>query len=196
MAEPQTKLWTIADLETLPDDEWLRYEIIDGELFVSRAPHYRHQWVCSEVVYALTEWSRRGGHGLVLTAPGLVLSNVDSVIPDVIWVSRERLAEVVDEAGHLRGAPELAVEVLSPGAANERRDREAKLRLYARQGVAEYWLLDWRTRTVQVWRHPETQAPRPAAPWREAFTLGPDDTLTSPLLPDFAVSVARLFGDD
>lgn len=58
--------------------------------------------------------------------PGLIFSDSDNVAPDVTWVSYERLAQIQDEAGHFRGAPELVVEVLSPGKANEDRDRDRK----------------------------------------------------------------------
>jgi Uma2 family endonuclease len=108
------------------------------------------------------------------------------VIPDVVWISRERLLALQDEAGHLRGAPELVVEVLSPGAANERRDREVKLALYARRGVDEYWIVNWRMRTVQVYR-------RDGAALRPVATLQGQDTLTSPLLPGFSCPVSRLW---
>lgn len=60
-------------------------------------------------------------------------SDSDNVAPDVVWVSYERLAQIQDEAGHFRGAPELVVEVLSLGKENE--DRAAKLKLYSVQGV-------------------------------------------------------------
>jgi len=69
-------------------------------------------------------------------------SESDNVIPDVVWASNERLERLLDEAGHLTAAPELVVEVLSPGKKNERRDREAKLKLYSVQGVHEYWIVN------------------------------------------------------
>ena len=84
------------------------------------------------------------------------------------------------------GAPELVVEALSPGASNERRDRETKLRLYSTYGVQEYWILDWRVRTVEVYRRGDTGLHRVAV-------LRIDDTLTSPLLPGFTLPVGRLF---
>jgi Uma2 family endonuclease len=93
---------------------------------------------------------------------------------------------VRDDAGHLRAAPELVVEVLSPGAANERRDREKKLALYSRQGVEEYWIVDWRARAVEVHR-------REGAALRLAATLRDDDQLTSPLLPGFACPISQLW---
>ena len=68
------------------------------------------------------------------------------------WISNERLATGLDESGHLTNAPELIVEVLSPGTQNEQRDREVKLKLYTERGVQEYWILDWRVQQVEVYR--------------------------------------------
>ena len=178
--------YTSADLERLPDVEGVRYEIIDGELHVSKQPSWHHQYTCLETGMALQTWSHQTELGTAIVAPGLIFAADDDVAPDGVWISRERLAALQDEAGHLRGARELVVEVLSPGAANERRDRELKLRLYSRRWVEEYWVVDWRMRTVQVFRR-EQEALRPVA------TLGSDDTLTSPLLPGFAYPVSRLW---
>ena len=75
--------------------------------------------------------------------------------PDVVWVSRERLSSVLAEDGKLHGAPDLVVEVLSPGPVNERRDREAKLKLYSQRGVREYWIVDWRQRKLEAYRRQE-----------------------------------------
>ncbi|MDQ5851540.1 MAG: Uma2 family endonuclease, partial [Chloroflexota bacterium] len=88
--------------------------------------------------------------------------------------------------GKLHAAPELVVEVLSPGGANERRDREAKLKLYSRRGVREYWIVDWRQRQVEVYRRAQAQL-------HLTETLYEDDRLQSPLLPNFAVQVRQLF---
>ncbi|MDP8923633.1 MAG: Uma2 family endonuclease [Chloroflexota bacterium] len=178
--------YTSADLERLPDVEGTRYEIIDGELHVSRQPHWEHQYACHRAAYALEAWHEQSGAGVVIPAPGLIFAEDQDVAPDVVWISRERLAQAKDEAGHLRAAPELVVEVLSPGAANERRDREVKLALYSRQGVEEYWIVDWRARTVQVYRRAE-ETLRPVA------TLGSGDVLTSPLLPGITCPVSSLW---
>ncbi len=178
--------YTSADLERLPDVEGVRYEIIDGELHVSKQPSWHHQYTTNMVAFALSAWNQETGHGVILPAPGVIFAADDDVAPDVVWISRERLAALQDAAGHLRGAPELVVEVLSPGAANERRDRELKLQLYSRRGVDEYWLVDWRMRTVQVFRR-EQEGLRPVA------TLEGDDTLTSPLLPGFSCPISRLW---
>jgi Uma2 family endonuclease len=178
--------WTIYDLEVLPENEWTRYEIIDGELFMTRSPHRRHQQVCGKIFGKLDVWSESSGLGETIVTPGLIFSEADSVIPDVVWVSRERLAQIEDEAGHLTGAPELIVEVLSPGQQNERRDKEVKLKLYSVQGVREYWIVDRLTKQVEVYR-------REKARLVLVGTLFNDDEITSPLLPGFACSISSFF---
>src|SRR5438045_4351395 len=93
--------WTSKDLELLPDDG-KRYEIIDGELYVSKQPNWHHQQACLRLGAALDAWSRQTGAGEANAAPGVIFADDDDVAPDVVWVSRERLATGLDEAGHLR----------------------------------------------------------------------------------------------
>jgi Uma2 family endonuclease len=181
----QAVRWTIADLELLPENS-SRYEVIGGELFVTRAPHWGHQKACSNTSTVLNNWSAETGLGEAVQSPGVIFSEADAVIPDVVWVSRTRLAVLMDEAGHLTGAPELIVEVLSPGVENERRDREAKLKLYAIRGVLEYWILNWRLQQIEVYR-------RQDATLALVGTLFATEPLTSPLLPGFSCAVERLF---
>jgi Uma2 family endonuclease len=192
MAEPQRKRWTVAEVKALPYDEWRRYEVIDGELFVSTAARYEHQMTQKQIIVDLDHWNDDTRLGQVIPTPGVIFAESDGVIPDVVWVSRERLANLLDGAGHLQGAPELAVESLSPGRATERRDRQVKLRLYATYGVEEYWLVDWRKRTIAVYRRVEAEG-QPARQLRLVSTLSANETLTSPMLPGFSVAVARLF---
>lgn len=99
--------------------------------------------------------------------------------------SNERLAILLDEAGHLTAAPELIIEVLSPGVENERRDREAKLKLYSSRGVREYWIVNWQLQQVEVYR-------REQATLVLVATLFTNDELSSPLLPGFVCPVIRL----
>jgi Uma2 family endonuclease len=180
-----TKKFTSADLELMPDDG-NRYEIIEGELYVSRLPSVEHQYTCSRLVQFLGEWSEEDGTGVAFIAPGLVFADDDDVAPDVVWVSHERLAEAIDKAGHLRKAPELVIEVLSPGKTNEYRDRKAKLRLYSRREVQEYWIVDWMQKLVEVYRRGQEELKLEA-------TLRADDTLESALLPEFYCRVSKLF---
>ncbi len=178
--------WTTADLAIFEGDRWNRYEIIDGELFVTRAPNWKHQEVCINVGTLLKLWSDERGLGRAAVNPGIVFSESDNVIPDVVWASNERLERLLDEAGHLTAAPELVVEVLSPGTANERRDRESKLKLYSVRGVFEYWILNWQEQSVEVYR-------RENAALKLVASLYLQDELTSPMLPGFSCLVSQLF---
>jgi Uma2 family endonuclease len=179
--------WTVRDLDVLPDDGgWKRYEIVDGELYVTRAPHLRHQGASGNLHFELEVWSRRTQMGKPFQAPGIVFSPTDAVIPDVVWMSQARLANSVDDAGHLTAAPEIVAEVLSPGELNQRRDREVKLKLYSRHGVQEYWLLDWQQQTLAIYRRDQAQL-------RLTQTLSAGDVLTSPRLPGFSVLVNDIF---
>jgi Uma2 family endonuclease len=186
--------WTVADLELLPDDG-RRYEVIAGELFVTRAPHWKHQNVSVKFAMALESWSIQSGLGEAAINPGLVFSEIDSVIPDVVWASHDRLATMLDEAGHLVAAPELVIEVLSPGEKNERRDREAKLKLYSDYGVLEYWIADRQQRKVEVYRRDADRAAEESdhCLLQLALTLSDEDELGSPVLPGFKIRVAQLF---
>jgi Uma2 family endonuclease len=178
--------WTIQDVAALPDNEWIRYEIIDGELFVTRSPHHKHQQTTGRIFAVLDDWSLESGLGEASIMPGLIFSDSDNVAPDVAWVSYERLAQIQDEAGHFHGAPELVVEVLSKGKANEDRDRLSKLKLYSVQGVNEYWIVDRIAQRIEVYRRDNAQL-------KLVTTLLVNDVITSPLLPNFACEVARLF---
>jgi Uma2 family endonuclease len=181
----QSTRWQSADLELLPDNG-NRYEIIDGELLVTRAPHWKHQKVITKLIQSLGGWSSQSNSGEVVTTPGLVFTDDDNVIPDLVWISTDRLARVLDESGHLLAAPELVVEVLAAGTDNERRDREVKRKLYAIRGVQEYWIIDWRRQQIEIFRRDSNALPLVA-------TLFSSDVLTSPLLPDFQQSVAEVF---
>jgi Uma2 family endonuclease len=178
--------WTTRDLDALPNDGGLRHEIIEGDLFVTRAPHIRHQDASGFLYAALLAWSQQTKLGKPVQTPGLVLTEYDAVIPDLVWASRDCLASSIDAAGHFTAAPELVVEVLSAGEQNEQRDKEVKLKLYSRYGVCEYWIADWQRQTLAIYRRQETQLALVA-------TLMIGDTLTSPLLPGFSTAVATLF---
>ncbi|KAM3097421.1 Uma2 family endonuclease [Phormidesmis sp. 146-35] len=178
--------WTTSDLTIFEGDRVNRYEIIDGELFVTRAPNWKHQEVCINAGTLLKLWSDESGLGRAAVNPGIIFSETDNVIPDVVWASHDRLERLLDAAGHLIAAPELVIEVLSPGATNERRDREAKLKLYSVQGVYEYWIVSWQEQTVEVYR-------RENAALKLVATLYQNDRLSSPNLPGFSCLVSQFF---
>lgn len=179
--------WTTRDLDAMPDDGgWKRYEIIDGKLFVTRAPHIRHQDAGGNIYFELGSWSRQTRLGKPFQTPGVIFTSTDAVIPDIVWISQERFANGIDEAGHLTVAPELMVEVLSPGELNEQRDKEVKLKLYSLHGVQEYWIVNWQLKTLEIYRRSDVQLHLVA-------TLLEGDTLTSPLLPGFSTPVSQIF---
>lgn len=176
--------WTSTDLEHFPDDG-KRREIIDGELYVSKQPNWYHQAICGRLNGLLDAWSLPTNAGMAAVAPGLIFADDDDVAPDVVWASRARLA-IILARGKLHAAPELVVEVLSPGKKNIARDRETKLKLYARRGVDEYWIVDWPQHTIDIYR-------RDSDLLVLAATMRPGDTLVSALLPGFEVPIDRLF---
>jgi Uma2 family endonuclease len=124
--------------------------------------------------------------GRVFPAPGIVYAPDEAVAPDLVWVSKERVATIIAADGKLHESPDLVVEILSPGKANEERDREKKLALYSRYGVQEYWIVDWRASTVEVYRPEQDEL-------RLVQTLQSGGELTSPLLPGFACEIDRFF---
>ena len=184
---PPALRWTSADLEALPDNG-KRYEIIDGELYMSKQPHWHHQFACGQIFSELQTWSKQTGEGQANLAPGVIFADDDDVAPDVVWISRERRDAALGTEGHLHAAPELVIEVLSWGLKNEQRDRDAKLKLYSRRGVQEYWIADWRMKQIEIYRRSD-QALHLVA------TLLKTDTVTTPLLPGFSCLVATFFDD-
>ncbi|MFV9506766.1 MAG: Uma2 family endonuclease [Oscillochloridaceae bacterium umkhey_bin13] len=178
--------WTSADLEGFPNGDGRRYEIIDGDLHVSKQPHWHHQFASGQITRFLQDWSESTGEGIAIPAPGLLFADDDDVVSDVVWYSATRLVQADRGDGKFGLAPELAIEILSPGRTNENRDREEKRQLYARRGVIEYWIIDWRSRQAEIYR-------REAATLRLVATLYANDELTSPLLPGFACKLGRLF---
>jgi len=104
----------------------------------------------------------------------------------MIWISQKRLKTALHKDGKLHNAPELVVEVLSPGPENERRDREVKVKLYSRRNVKEYWVVNWQERILEVYR-------REDAVLTLEKTLEETDVLQSPLLPGFTCKVSQIF---
>ena len=181
----KTLHWTLRDLELLPDDG-NRYEIIDGELYVAKQPDWQHQLVCFQLGFLLETWNEQSQAGFVNLTPGIIFADDTNVVPDVIWISQERLKAVLRKDGKLHNSPELVIEVLSPGTENERRDREVKVKLYSRHGVKEYWVVNWQAQNLEVYRRENTLLTLEK-------TLEGNDPLDSPLLPGFRCKVSRLF---
>jgi Uma2 family endonuclease len=172
---------TYEDYCLLPNDG-KRYEIIEGELFVTPAPIRPHQKVVSNLVYYLNEYVKTRGGGEVYPAPfDVVFSRFDVVEPDLLYVSEARSSVLTEK--NVQGAPDLVVEVLSESTAEM--DRTTKLKLYAKHGVTEYWIIDPSNLRTQIFR-------RAGEGLELAAELTATGSLTSPLFPGFCLPLAKL----
>lgn len=172
------------DLQQAPDDG-RRYELYDGEVLVVPAPVPRHQLAAQNVEDRLRSY--QGSHGgLVFISPiDIVFSEFDVVQPDVVFFGHAR-SHLVEPDRAIRDAPDLAVEVLSPSTTAT--DRGKKMQMLARYGVAEYWLVDSRLRTLEIYRLAG-----------EAYILeqvaSDGDTARSLILPGLTFPAREIFGD-
>jgi Uma2 family endonuclease len=140
--------WTYEEFAQLPDDG-NRYEVIAGELYVTPAPTTLHQKVVVRIVHALEQFVEQHGLGEVFVGPIDVLFEEGNYLaPDLVFVRKDRV-EIVSDRG-LEGAPDLVVEVLSPGTA--KRDRGIKRERYRHFGVREYWVVDPDARRIEISR--------------------------------------------
>ena len=184
MARPARKHYTWDDYVQLPDDG-KRYEIIDGELSVTAAPAFGHQYTALKLCLLLSKWSDERARGQVAFAPVDVVLAPDTVVqPDLIWISKERIREIIGE--RVTGIPDLVVEILSPSTA--RRDRHKKSEIYARFDAREYWLVDPKDQSVEIRTRRGTEFVR--------FAHGTGDSaLASALDPGLTVVPSTLFRD-
>lgn len=175
---------TVEDVEARPDlPPGERYEIIDGVLYATKQPSGHHQFAVASIITDLGYWNRRAKLGFVFDAPGVVLGAEQAVAPDVVWVRRRSGQRLLNDRGRITFPPDLVVEVLSPGQRNAWRDEELKLNAYARYGVQEYWIVNWRAQLVTIYR-------RAGETLELASVLTVDDEVTSPLLSGFSAQVA------
>jgi len=143
---PPQGRWTYADYAALPDDG-NRYEIIAGVLYMTPAPGIGHQSVSARMVTFLVTHVEFAGLGRVFAAPVDVELTPDTVVqPDIVVVLSANLDRITPS--RIIGAPDLVVEILSPGTAGY--DRREKQDAYARAGVGEYWIVDPGAQTVEL----------------------------------------------
>ena len=136
---------TYAEYAALPDDGH-SYQLVEGELIMTPSPTRWHQVVVAELHGQIREHIRAHELGQAFIAPlDVILDDRVVLQPDLFFVSNQR-ASILRDA-NVVGAPDLCVEVLSPGT--ERLDRLRKLELYARFGVAHYWLVDVAARSIE-----------------------------------------------
>jgi len=171
---------TYDDLLQLPEEEGKHYEIIDGELLVNASPVPRHQRIVGNLYYAVRAYVETHG-GEVFVSPLDVLFDRHNVVePDILVIKVDRTSIVGPK--NIQGAPNLVIEVLSDGS--RRKDEVQKRKLYDRFGVDEYWIVDPELELVKIYR-------RTAAAFERVAEEG--GTITTPLLPEFALDVRKLF---
>jgi Uma2 family endonuclease len=170
-------------LKSTPDDG-KRYEILDGELYVTPAPNRRHQrlskWI-QHFLFQHVELEERLGE--IYDAPFDVILAEDQVVqPDLLFVKRQR-ASLLSDRG-LEGAPDLVVEILSP----KTRDRDLTLKraVYGRFGVAEVWFVDPDLDRVAVWTLRE-------AGYQLVGDFSAGDRLESLVLPGLLIDLQKVF---
>ncbi len=182
MTNTTANLITVEDYRALPEGP-PHYQLIAGKLHMSPSPTRYHQVVCRNIQFLLMKYLEQHPVGEVFQAPSDVyLTEFDVYQPDLFFVSNENAAVLSPQGA--AGAPDLVIEVLSPGTA--RLDREAKRKTYTQVGVKELWLVDPDLKVVQVY-----QASRglDAAP----STYGMGASFSSPFFPGLHIPVADVF---
>lgn len=183
----KTKPLTIADWDAMPYGDGNRYEIIEGELFVSCSPGLTHEIVLITLIRRIGRFLDDSPIGLIVTGPGMILSDFSGVIPDAVFFLNEQRDKIVKD-DRLHAPPTLVVEILSPGSTSIRRDRVSKLNLYAKHGVPEYWIVDPKSKTLERYISERT-----CLILKE--TLQHEDTLMMTALPGFSCPVSDIFKD-
>jgi len=180
------RILTIADWEAMSADDGNRYEIIEGELFVSCSPGPTHQRVVMNLIFSFWTFLQRNPIGEVVTAPGVILSKYSGVIPDVV-VFLNQTGNTIIKGERLTGPPDLVIEVISPGSANARRDRVDKLQLYSKHGVPEYWIVDPVNLTVEQYVSHGSSLNLSRTLQRE------EERLSSAAIPGFSCPLSQIF---
>jgi Uma2 family endonuclease len=182
VALPGVYRLTFQDWLAFPDDGRL-YELIQGEVHVTPPPGIEHQRISRDLEFKLLTFLRERAAGEVLDAPvGVRLSDEDVFEPDLVVV----LAEHADRIGAqvIDGAPDLVVEILSPGTAG--RDLGPKRQAYLRAGVPEYWIVDPASQAIEVLALERGEYVRSGL-----YRRG--DTLRSPLLAGLEIALQEIF---
>ena len=176
---------TYDDFVLFPDDG-KRHELIDGEHYVTPSPNTRHQRISGRLYLLIAKWLEEHAIGQIFYAPfDVVMSDIDVVEPDLLYMSNERAATVITPQ-HVRGTPELIIEIASPGT--RKRDETIKRLLYDRAGVTEYWVVDPEIDAVRVYRRSGERFGRVVELSREG-----GDQLTTGLLPGLELPLAHIF---
>jgi Uma2 family endonuclease len=157
--------------------------VLWGELIVPPAPSIGHQRVIVNLSRILSQHTTTRDLGVILVAPvDVVLSEENVLQPDMLYVSKER-SQVITET-NLRGAPDLAIEVLSPSTAAL--DRGRRMDAFAAAGVLHYWLANPRSKTLEVYELRDDR-------YEMTVRVAEDETFEPRLFPGLSVPLASIW---
>jgi Uma2 family endonuclease len=179
---PPQGSWTYEDYAALPDDGQ-RYEIVNGVLVMAPAPTPEHQSIAVRIAYYMFPHVDLAGIGRLLPSPIDVELGPKQVFqPDVVVILNAHLDRIA--AKRIIGAPDLVVEVVSPGSGVM--DRIAKYAVYAHAGIPEYWIVKPENRTVEVFVLEDGE-------YRSPGIFTGQATLPSRVVPGLPVRVEQFF---
>jgi Uma2 family endonuclease len=159
--------------------------LISGEHFVTPTPSQFHQEILGNLHFLIRAHIETHPVGRIYLPPfSVVLSMYDVVEPDLSYISNERLAILTPR--NIRGAPDLVVEIASPGT--RRRDEGAKLKLYDRFDVIEYWVVDPPAEPIRIYQRRRDRLARAGE-----VTQVQGHTLSTPVIPGLVLPLERVF---
>ncbi|MDZ7265036.1 MAG: Uma2 family endonuclease [candidate division KSB1 bacterium] len=185
-ARATSHLITYDDYLTFPDNDGIRKEIIEGELYMTPAPSTRHQLILKKIFRLLDNYVLQNGLGEVLFAPcDVIFSSINVMQPDILFISNENLNILTEK--NIQGAPDLLVEILSSFSTDM--DRIYKKMVYEKFGVKEYWIVDPVERIIEIWT-------RKTKKFELHSKIKQHDSLQSPLLEGLKFKLSEIFRDD
>jgi Uma2 family endonuclease len=147
MATNVNRKLSYEEFQELPRDGSKRFELIEGEVFMTPSPNTGHQRAVGRLFRVLSDYVDENGLGEVFIAPyDIVFSKWTALEPDLLFVGKEQRSIITD--ANVQGVPDLVIEMLSPS--NKEYDRDTKLRAYEKAGVPEIWYFDPEDRTAEI----------------------------------------------
>ncbi len=181
MAITKQKKWTYEEYYRLDDEK--RYEVLEGELIeMAPAPNYSHQSLVKNLFKRIDSYVESRKIGEVQFAPlDVIFDEQNTFQPDIVFISNKN-KQIIQELG-IFGSPDLVVEVLSKST--EKKDRGLKFKAYEKFGVKEYWLVDQKKRSMEVFVLEKSE-------FTLYYSVHNDDPLKSRVFPDFSVRFSEL----
>ncbi len=179
------KMKTTNDLLVMPTDDLKVYELLEGEIFASEYPSLQHQSTIVNLIGIFDKYVLEHSFGKFWFSPVVIFDDYNSAIPDLVFIAKDRIPQIASGI-HIVGAPDLAIEIMSPGTENVRRDHIVKRQTYAKYGVKEYWIVELLVEVIEITRLQKNIL-------ASVGTFRNEDEISSPLLPDLSFTVKDVF---